>query len=455
MKYLIIFVLSLILVVSVMSVYGEETGFSSHLQLISKNSGSHPVDFSGAPTSGRAPLMVMFSDLSDGYPTGWVWDFGDGSSSGSENPVHTYANGGIYTVKLTIQYPDGSSQSMVKERYIQASPLPLEANFSAVPQSGQAPLTVEFTDRSTGAMVWLWDFGDGSPASMIPDPSHTYTGLGTYHATLKVSNEQGESKSRTMDIQVSTSEPLYADFVGTPRSGASPLIVQFADKSNGEIISRIWDFGDGTRDSIASPAHTYIHEGTYSVSLTIWDNHGNTDTEEKFHYISVRNESPIGDSIPLSAGWNFVSVPKNLAPGKDTAQIFEHIDVAGHSALLYEPSRGWIPLLRTTPIKPFTAIWIYSSKTDSVQLSYDVTSQKVQPKMLLQGWNTLGFPIDSSVEAGYALSSVREGWQDCLGFNAAVQRYDGMIIKGVNDQTPVQPFNGYWVYMSKSGVIQQ
>ncbi|PWR69733.1 PKD domain-containing protein [Methanospirillum lacunae] len=451
----VIFILALALAISAMSVYGDEPGFTSHQQFVTQNVGSNPVDFSGAPTSGRAPLMVMFSDLSKGNPSGWVWDFGDGYSSGGEDPVHTYANGGVYTVRLTVQYPDGSSKTQVKEKYIQVNPLPLEANFSAAPQSGKAPLTVQFSDLSTGGMVWFWDFGDGSPASSIPDPSHTFTGPGSYSVTLKISNEQGESKSHKMDIQVLLSEPLSAEFVGTPRSGAAPLSVQFSDKSSGEISSWIWDFGDGTRDSIESPTHTYIHEGTYPVTLTIRDNHGNTDTEEKLQYVSVRNESPLIDSIPISAGWNFVSVPKNLAPGKDTAQIFEHIDVAGHSALQYEPSQGWVPLLRTTQIKPFMAFWIYSAKTDSVPLSYDSTSQKIQPRMLSQGWNAVGFSEISSVEARKALSSIRDEWQDCLGFNATLQRYDGMIVKGVNDETAVHPFEGYWVYMSKPGTISE
>lgn len=455
MRISLIFIFGLVLAISAMGVHGEKPGFTSHQQFVPQNSDSNPVDFSGAPTSGRAPLMVMFSDLSKGNPSGWVWDFGDGYSSGGEDPVHTYSNGGVYTVRLTVQYPDGSTKTQVKERYIQVNPLPLVANFNADPQSGKVPLTVQFSDLSTGAMVWLWDFGDGTPAISTPDPSHTFTGPGTYSVTLKVSNEQGESKSHKIDIQAFSPELLSAEFVGTPRSGAVPLSVHFADKSSGEISSRIWDFGDGTRDSVERPTHTYIHEGTYPVSLTIWDKQGNTDTESKLQYITVRNESPLVESIPISAGWNFVSVPKNLAPGRDTAQIFEHIDVSGHSALLYEPSQGWVPLLRTTQIKPFMAIWIYSAKKDSVPLSYDVSSQKVQPRMLSQGWNAVGFFEIWSVEARKALSSVRDGWQDCLGFNSVQQRYESMIVKGVNDETAVYPFQGYWVYMSKPGILSE
>ncbi len=451
-QYWAILLVSLALVVSCNGVSGEESGFTSGSPFVSGDAGSKSVDFSGAPTSGRAPLMVMFSDLSKGDPSGWVWNFGDGYSSGGENPVHTYAYGGVYSVQLTVQYPDGVSSSHIKEGYIQAYPLPLDANFSAVPQSGQAPLTVQFSDRSTGAMVWLWDFGDGSQ-SMIPNPSHTFTGPGTYPVTLKVSNEMGETDTYNMEIQVSSSEPLSAEFIGSPRSGVVPLTVQFTDQSGGEIISRAWDFGDGTGDSVKDPCHSYNQAGTYPVSLTIWDIHGNTDSETKSQYIIAHDDSPTGGSIPVSAGWNFVSVPRNLAPGQDTARIFEHLDVAGHSALLYEPSRGWVPLLRTTQIKPLMAVWVYSTKSDTVPLIYDPASPVIQPRMLSQGWNTIGFSSTRPIEAGIALSSVSDGWQNCLGFNSLLQRYDPMIIKGVNDELAVQPYGGYWVYMSNPGIF--
>jgi len=450
-RYVGIVFLTLVLILSVYGTHGESAGNTPHVLFVSGNAGS-AVDFSGAPTSGRAPLMVMFTDLTKGSPSGWMWDFGDGFSSTSENPVHTYSDGGVYTVRLTVQYPDGSSGSLVKDGYIQANPLPLVANFSAVPQSGPAPLTVQFSDRSTGAMVWLWDFGDGSQ-SMLPDPSHTYTEPGTYSVTLKVSNEIGETATHKMDIQVTVSESLSADFVGTPQSGQAPLQVQFVDRSRGEITSRTWDFGDGTRDSSVNPMHTYTRAGTYAVTLTVRDVHDTLDIEEKPGYIAVSGNSPLVGTIPISAGWNFVSVPGNLAPGRDTAQIFEHLDVAGHSALVYEAQKGWVPLLRTTPIKPFMAIWVYSARADSVPLTFDASNQVIEPRALSSGWNAAGFSDINPIEARKALLSVHDTWQECLGFTAGLQRYDTMIMKGVDDERLVQPYSGYWVYMSKPGIL--
>jgi len=64
--------------------------------------------FSAAPTSGTAPLTVQFTDTSTGGPTAWAWDFGDGSSSTAQNPSHSYATAGTFTVALTASNAAGS-----------------------------------------------------------------------------------------------------------------------------------------------------------------------------------------------------------------------------------------------------------------------------------------------------------------------------------------------------------
>lgn len=71
------------------------------LHMNSLDSNLQKVDFSASPTSGNAPLKVAFTDNSTGSPTSWNWDFGDGTNSTEENPVHTYNSSGQYTVTLT------------------------------------------------------------------------------------------------------------------------------------------------------------------------------------------------------------------------------------------------------------------------------------------------------------------------------------------------------------------
>ena len=76
---------------------------------ITVNSNNIEADFSGNPTTGQAPLMVDFTDLSVGDIDTWEWDFGDGGSAGVQNPSHEYTTTGSFTVSLTINGPDGSS----------------------------------------------------------------------------------------------------------------------------------------------------------------------------------------------------------------------------------------------------------------------------------------------------------------------------------------------------------
>jgi PKD repeat protein len=148
--------------------------------------------FSGSPTSGTAPLTVQFTDTSTRSPTTWLWDFGDGNTSTEQNPSHTYAAPGTYTVNLTASNAYGEDTE-IKTGYItvQAPTDPPTAGFSANVTAGNAPLTVQFTDASTGSpTAWSWNFGDGR-TSIAQSPSHTYSTAGTYTVALTVTNAGG------------------------------------------------------------------------------------------------------------------------------------------------------------------------------------------------------------------------------------------------------------------------
>jgi PKD repeat protein len=142
-------------------------------------------------------LEVHFTDLSTGVPTGWEWNFGDGSAhSFAQNPIHTYTqpNTGntaiTYTVSLTVTNAMGSDAE-TKTGYVTVYP-PLKADFSGTPKSGPPPLSVNFTDLSTGAVgTWDWSFGDGSH-SALRNPSHTYA-AGTYNVTLTITGQGGSN----------------------------------------------------------------------------------------------------------------------------------------------------------------------------------------------------------------------------------------------------------------------
>ena len=411
-------------------------------------------DFVGTPTNGYVPLTVTFSDRSTGKPTMWAWNFGDGTTDMVANPVHIYSKPGSYTVTLTASSQYGSSDTEVKQGYITVMGNPIVADFDANPKSGCSPLTVSFSDRSKGKpTMWAWNFGDGT-TDVVANPVHTYSTAGSFTVTLTVSDQYGGKSVATKPgfINAESCPPLKADFDGSPRSGSVPLTVTFTDRSSGNPTSWAWEFGDGGTDVLANPVHTYTKEGKYNVRLTVSNTRG-SDTIIKSEFISAN--VPYDDKVPLSVGWNFISVPKKLAPGSDTGSIFKCIDTAGHSMFWYDAGkRLWNVIDPNTPIKPLEGYWVYSKGQAYVPLMYDHNPVQIPSTAnLKKGWNAIGFSGTKPIEAKFTLLSVQDKWVNCAGYNAAAQQYDPMIIKGNNDSTLMYPYRGYWLYMTADGIL--
>lgn len=213
------------------------------------------------------PTKVTFVDNSLGStPMTWEWDFGDGTTSDEQNPTHTYLRRGTYTVSLTAKNAYGTSTA-TKKNYITIGMEP-KADFSGSPDSGDAPLTVKFTDQSLGQVTkWSWDFGDGKGSSE-QSPVHTYWSGGDYNVILTVSNDYGSSDiTKTHYIRVTGD--LNAAFVADPSSGKAPLTVKFTDRSIGTPTTWAWDFGDGTTSTEQNPVHVFSRVGTYDVRFTV------------------------------------------------------------------------------------------------------------------------------------------------------------------------------------------
>ena len=192
-------------------------------------------------------------------------------------------------MSLTVKDVVGSTAT--KSNYITVTSvtptiLPVAA-FSASAVSGNAPLTVTFTDKSTGSPTsWIWDFGDGTTYN-IQNPPHIYTQAGNYTVKLTVSNAFGsntlESKSL---IKVSSTTAVVADFNTNVTSGKAPLTVQFNDLSTGSPTAWEWDFNsDGQVDSNEkNPVYQFKNTGAYTVTLRT-----GSSTNTKTNYITVGN----------------------------------------------------------------------------------------------------------------------------------------------------------------------
>ena len=269
-------------------------------------------DFTANKTSGNVPLAVQFTDTSSGGPTSWNWSFGDGTFSTAENPIHLYSFNGTFTVLLYVSNSAGSNISSAPA-FVVTGQLPV-ANFTANPVSGSSPLTVQFTDLSTGSpSSWNWSFGDGT-YSNNESPAHTYT----TPVLLSYTVAENVSRNGLMNRMVKTSYitvlpiPLpVVNFIATPTSGYSPLSVTFTDLSSTNITAWNWSFGDGKYSTGQNPEHTFTapYHVNYSISLTVQNATG-SNSLTRYTYISV---SP--PPLPIT---NFVA---NVTSGRSPLTV--------------------------------------------------------------------------------------------------------------------------------------
>lgn len=163
------------------------------------------VYFTADDTFGCDPLCVNFQNLSILTGSAFVkWNLGDGSpQSTDQNPYHCFTNDSVfsaitYSVSLTVTSDSGCVGTLTKNNYISVYPNP-EASFTVDP--GTASImnpVISFTNQTTGANSWNWNFGDAllsgtsnDTSSLFNPPSHTYADTGKYTITLTVSNQYG------------------------------------------------------------------------------------------------------------------------------------------------------------------------------------------------------------------------------------------------------------------------
>jgi len=237
-------------------------------------------DFSSNVTNGTVPLYTRFNGNVTGNITNWRYAFqnvvtGNTTYSGGTDSVnisthHDIKIPGVYNITLLAWGPDGND-SLTKIAYVTAnsnrSNTPV-ADFNESSISGSALLNVSFTDNSTNATSWYWNFGDGSN-STDENPTHNYSTAGNYTVILAVNNTNGWS-AKTQEITVQNGLPVV-DFSADNSSDS----VQFTDLSQ-NATSWSWDFGDGGTSTDESPVHTYSAAGNYTVTLTASNEVGST-----------------------------------------------------------------------------------------------------------------------------------------------------------------------------------
>ena len=245
-------------------------------------------NFAASMTMINENASVTFTDTSLGNPKAWSWDFGDGSGSTEQNPIHVYTAAGTYTVSLTASAP-GSSNTLTMVDLIDvapAAPCPSVGGFTAV-QDPNMLRTVDFTALVPQNVVdFIWDFGDGNMQTTTSTTiSHTYATAGTFMVTLDPddANPTCDPNMDQVTMMVTVENPPDVAFTANPDPAYVDVSVAFNATLNGgsgAVTTFAWDFeNDGSNDAFGMSAmNPYGSGGMKTVQLTA-SGPGGTDVE--------------------------------------------------------------------------------------------------------------------------------------------------------------------------------
>ena len=166
-----------------------------------------------------------------------------------------------------------------------------------------------------------------------------------------------------------------------------------------------------------------------------------------------------GESIDLRLyeGWNFVSIPRQLPAGNDTAAaVFADVDTGGRPIYTYTPTTGFEPLGENETLRVLEGYWVYSTEETTVRLNFSTNPVRAPAmRTLSPGWNAIGYSDLTERSADEALTSVEGNWVYVVGYDAQNQNYRPALInnrtgnQGENQR--LSPTEGYWLFVRTDG----
>lgn len=271
---------------------------------------------------------------SSGSPISW-WDSATGGTMLQGN-INAYV---VYVTTTTTFYVEAGTGG-----FCPSNRVPVTATVNLLPDAGFTPSAPAvclgdafiFTNTTTGAVGYSWDFGDGSGTSTQTNPSYTYALTNNYSVRLIAVSAQSCKDTVFVNVSVNTAPQVgfSADFT----SGCLPLTVNFTNTTI-NAVDYLWSFGDGTATSILeNPAYTYNAPGTYTVSLNATVG-SCADADTFFNYIVVI-PSPVADFTAVNACLGNVIDFTNASSGA-TNYNWDFGDGTGNSTLV-NPSYSYL-----------------------------------------------------------------------------------------------------------------
>ena len=256
------------------------------------------IELSTNIASTREGLRVNFTHNSiSSYPiVKTSWDFGDGGTSLLATPSHEYETGGQYQVNLSIEDSTGAKFDSTHTVTV-GEQIVLEASLE---QNNTDIYTVSFTSVVSGGappFIYQWDFGDDNTSNERVI-SHVYNSTGNYDVVLNVTDSIGQKVTKELEVTIKSA--LNSDFTYTAANEVVTFTSQIKNPS-GELTIN-WNFGDGQASSEQSPTHVYANSGSYTVTFTVSDATGTTNTVTKQVVVSGASNIQSTDEGSSSGG---------------------------------------------------------------------------------------------------------------------------------------------------------
>lgn len=299
----------------------------------------------GAPCN---PFAVQFGYTSDRKILSWNWDFGDDQTSTDSLPLHVYAEGDTFSVRLIAAGACGSD-TVVRSGYIKLTPRPIVIATASPPFACQSQTQVSFNGTVAGAYSdALWLFGDGGSAPGLM-ATHVYGAVGRYLPKFVVTSQCGQDTIAVPDSITVGSQP-DAMFVVSADTGYDPHTVQFTNTSLNLPSTFLWRFGDNSTSTLTNPSRTYA-AGVYDASL-IAGNPCGVDTSANTRIVVGSYKAEILDSIGQSGDTILYSVLiDSLVIGYDHTVYLSGrstpLPIQGTIGITFAPASG---------VPPFTSI---------------------------------------------------------------------------------------------------